>query len=191
MKRNTSILGVAALILSVALLSGNAWAGSIEIPVSGMHSVTTIDPGVAWIDDDGVTHVRGLAQIVEPVGEDLDGVPVTGSGVYVMNINIDMATGNGHISVDMSLDAAYGDLMGALRGHADLSITGFVIGGTYNYSRGDDDFEGWHWRGTFSGIYGGLTGQWDGVFHIPGGGGGNKAAATEARTLSAVKGLFR
>ena len=189
MKQRKIIPVTTVLLISVALIVGAAWAGSIEIPVSGTQEMTTTDPGRVWIDEDGITHYRGLVIIAVIEGQDLDGVSVTGDGYYVFNINIDMATGNGDLNITISTEMTYGDLVGAWRGRGVATITGFFIDGTFNYFRGYDDFEGWHMRGVHTSIFGGTTGQWEGIFHIPGGGGGNKAAASE--TWSAVKALYR
>lgn len=191
MKPRNSILCVTTLILGVTLFSGHAWAGSIEIPISGTHTSTSIDPGVQFTDDDGILHYRGLVQDVVIAGQDLDGALVTGEGQYLININIDLATGNGDMNVQSSLEMTYGDLVGAFRGRADLTITGFVWDGPFNYIHGNGDFEGWHWRGDVTGIFPLPEAQWEGVFQIPGGGGGDKAAASEAKTWGEVKALFR
>lgn len=191
MNRRNLTLGATVLIVGTVILSGNAWAETIEIPVSGTDAVTTIDPGVQFTDSEGITHYRGLVQIAQIMGQDSDGVPVTGVGHYVVNINIDMVTGDGDMNVKMSTEMTYGDLAGAWRGTADLPITGFVFDGPFNYSRGSGDFDGWHMRGSVTGIFAGPENSWGGYFHVPGGESGNKAAATEARTFSAVKELYR
>jgi len=188
MNRRNLTLFATVLVVGLAVVPGNAWAQTIVIPNYGTETVTTVDPGRQFTDADGITHYRGLIQASQIVGQDADGVTVTGTAVYVNNINIDMVTGDGDISVKMSTESTYGDLSGAWRGSAALTITGFVFDGSFNYSRGSGDFDGWHWQGSISGVFGGTENLWDADFHIPGGG---KAAATEAETWSDVKSLFR
>lgn len=187
MDRKTLSRLVATLTVSLALAAGTGWAQTIEIPISGMETLTTIDPGDTFVDADGITHIRGLIQISQIVGQDADGVPVTGVAEYTHNINIDMATGDGNVNTKISTELFYGDLAGHWRGMCHITTTGFVHLGSFVYSRGTDDFAGWHMRGTVTGVFGALVNTWEGHFQIPGG----HKAAVEARTWSGVKDLFR
>lgn len=191
MDRKFLRLAVATLIVSVFAVGGNTWAGSLFIPIEGTGTMTTVDPGVQWTDDDGVTHIRGMVRIGDEVGQDADGIPVTGATTYVVNMNIDMATGDGDYSSKAFGETTYGDLTGSMRGSLRATITAFVYDGTYNYPKGYGDFAGWKHRGTFTTILGIDPVYWEGVLHVPGGGDGDKAAATEAETWSKVKDLFR
>jgi len=187
MTRRRSLLEATILIVGVVILSGHAWGETLEIPVTGLDALTTVDPGVQFTDAEGITHYRGLVQVATIEGQDEDGVPVTGVGYYVHNINIDLATGDGDVNSKLTTQLTYGDLEGDLRGTADMAITGFVAVGSFVYPRGSGAFAGWHMRGSVTGIFGALLNSWDGVFQIPGG----EKAAVEAETWSAVKGLFR
>lgn len=188
MNRRNPTPGVTALIAGLTLIAGVAWAQSIEIPIWGTQTVTTVDLGDVFTDANGITHYRGMVRVGQISGQDADGVPITGTAEYVVNINIDMATGDGDTQSKMSTQLTYGDRTGTWRGTADMTFTGFVFDGMFNYARGTGDFRGWHWRGTVTGVFAGELDSWDAIFHVPGGG---KAAATKAQTLSAVKNLFR
>ena len=186
-RRNLTLL-TTALIVCVAALSSNALAGSIKIPVWGSDTSTITDPGVQWVDSDGITHYRGLVMMGIIEGQDDDGTPILGESVSVVNMNVDMATGDGDFICRTRIETAYGDLNGAWEGKLQATLTGFVYDGTYNLPHGYGDFEGWHDRGIWTGVMGSGFITWEGVFHIPG---GHKAAAIESTTLSAVKDLYR
>jgi hypothetical protein len=188
MKRKIQALGVTALIAGVTLVASAASAQTIEIPMSGIDYVTTEDLGDVFTDAEGITHYRGLIRTSEFVGQDADGVPITGTAEYEVNINVDLVTGDGDFRVKMASQITYGELTGAWRGTADFVLQGFFYSGPFNYSRGSGDFRGWHWRGISSGVFAGTEQYIEGAFYIPG---GDKAAANEAETWSGVKDLFR
>jgi hypothetical protein len=169
----------------MTLVAGSARADTPIIPFSGTVETFTIDPGVQWTDEDGVTHIRGMVQTGALVGEDENGLPLVASTVYVTNINID-ADGNGDCSSKQFWDGTYDDLTGTFRGNAVATITDFFFEGTWNYPRGTGDFARWHSRGTWSTIFNSGVIVYDGYFQIP----GDKSGATEARTWSAVKALY-
>lgn len=192
MYRKNPSLAVTALIVGVLVAGGNVWAQSIVIPVEGTSTMTTTDPGVQWTDADGITHIRGMIRIGPEVGQDADGTPISAETVYFANINIDMATGNGdYVSKALGENIIYGDLNGTFRGGLEATITAFVFTGTYNYPKGYGDLAGWKHRGTWTSVMGTDFVNWEGFLHIPGEGGGDKAAAFETFTLSAVKSLYR
>ena len=191
MDRKGLILGIGALL--VALGAGSTVrAQTVFIPLAGEGPVVTVEPGFEWTDDDGVTHIRGRIYVGAEVAQDADGVPLTQSTVYVANLNLNFDTGDGDYQAKAVGDpTTYGDLTGSLVGNLDATISGFVLSGTYNYSRGFGDFAGWKHRGTWTSVVGSEWVTFEGYLQIPGGGGGDKAAATESTTLSAVKDLFR
>ena len=133
--------------------------------------------------------IRGMIRTFDIQGQDIDGVPFTGVGEQVLNYNFDPATGNGDLHNREFGTVAYGDLEGSLNGSASGTSTGFLWTGSFIYPRCTGDFAGWHWRGTWSEVAGTPITQWDAVFQIPDG--GNKAAAVEANTWSAVKALYQ
>ena len=183
---------VLAFTIGLVLGAGTTWAGTIEIPVFGTQTATTIDPGKQWTDEEGVFHIRGLENIVEAEGQDMEGVPVVSTAHYEININIDLATGDGDFISRGTQEMTYGDLIGVWEGgNANATISGFVYDGTFNWPRGSGDFDGWHMRGIWTGFFTEGESHWDGVFQIPGGGGGDKAAAYESETWSSVKALYR
>ena len=188
MKRRLSLAWTPVLFLAVSVLAGTAWAQTIEIPISGTDAVVTIDPGLQFTDSEGITHYRGLIQTSHIEGQDADGVPVISDGEYVVNVNIDMVTGDGDMNVKMAQVMTYGDLEGSWQGTADVLIAGFLFEGPFNYARGSGDFKSWHLRGTVAGVFAGPLNSWDGYFLVPS---GDKAAAVESETWSRVKDLFR
>ena len=189
MKRSKIIRVTTALMAGLVFIAGATWAGTIEIPFSGTDTLTPIDPGVVWTDEDGVTHYRGAVYTSVLAGQDNNGVPVSGSNTYTVNINIDMATGDGDFNARAISEVTYGVLVGTWEGRIVATYSGFVANGTYNYPRGDGDFEGWHQRGVLTGFFGVADVQWEGIIQIPGG--GNKAAASESKIWSDVKALYR
>ena len=191
MKQGKTIASATVLLISLTLLAGASLADTIVIPVSGEDAVTITGPGDRWIDSDGITHIRGMTVSTVLSGEDVNGVTINGTGDYEVNINLNYATGDGDMTVWGSLVASYGDLAGSWRVRFVSTVTGFVHDGEFNCPRGYDDFAGWHFRGTWTGIYGlPDPNLFDGYFQIPSGGGG-KAAASESETWSTVKDLFQ
>ncbi len=177
-------------MVSLMLLAGSVWAGTIVIPLTGLNDGTVlVDPGRQWTDDDGIIHVRGMVRTYDVQGQDADGVPFSGVGEQVLSYNLDPMTGSGDLMSHEYGTVAYGDLEGNLFGIGSGTIAGFLTAGTFNYPHCTGDFAGWHYRGTWTGAIGVPTVQWEGYFHIPGG--RNKAAAVEANTWGAVKALYR
>lgn len=190
MKQGKPIFTATVLLLGLMLLTGSALGKAVFIPVSGEDAVTVTSPGESWIDDDGITHIRGLTATTITSGTDDNGVAISGAGNYQANVNLNYATGDGDMSVWGTMTMTYGDLVGSWRTRFVSTVTGFVHDGTFNCPRGFGDLSGWHFRGTWTGIYGStLPNLFDGYFHIPGQ--GNKAAGSESETWSSVKDLFQ
>jgi len=191
MKRSTFFYVATAMLASLVLICGVTWAQSIKIPITGVDELALSDPGIEWTDEEGITHYRGVVYAGVGAGQDIDGVPINGTCVYVYNVNIDMVTGDGDINGTSFVEETYGDLTGTWEGRFAGTIEGFVITCNFNYPHGSGDFAGWHARGVVTAIFGGSSDQWEGIIHIPGGGGGDKAATAESQTWSSVKTLYR
>jgi hypothetical protein len=188
MYRTKFVVAVFVTILIFGLTADSRADGTVIIPVSGEEQLTLVEPGVQWMDSDGITHMRGLIYASELSGHDGDGVPITGAGLYELNLNIDLNTGNGDVQASGTAEQHYGDLSGEWRAQITATITGFVYDGTVNCPRGFGDFTGWHFRATWTGIFGGGPTQFEGAYQIPG---GAKSVATESASWSSVKALFR
>ncbi len=89
--RKTNFLVGMILTAAMLLVTGTASAQATEVPVSGgQMTVGVIDPGTSWVDDEGITHVRGLILEVSFTGD------IQGSAIQGLNYNIDPA-GNGDL----------------------------------------------------------------------------------------------
>jgi len=191
MKTGKKTHAIMVLVLGIVLIAGAGQAQTQFIPMSGEDATTITDPGTIWTDDDGVTHVRGMKAISVLTGEDVDGVPITGAGDYTVDVDLNFITGDGEFTASGMLAMSYGDRVGSWKIRFNTNITGFVHDGTFKAPRGFGDFRRWHLRGTWTGIYGaGEPHVFDGVFQIPGHH-GDKAAAVELKSLSAVKSLYQ
>jgi hypothetical protein len=177
----------------MVLVTGALWAQSVEIPGWGTQEFTIIDPGVQWVDDEGVIHIRGRVTTQDLVGEDVYGIPITGMGIVEENFNLDQATGIGDYVGSAHYDYNYGGLVGSLEGvTTGTTMTGIIWEGEYNFPHGGGDFAGWKGRGTFSLVTGNPFSTWEGIWHIPhGGGGGEKSIPADSRTWGSVKALYR
>lgn len=177
------------LVIGLMLLAGTSVGQTVIVPVSGEDWIVVTDYGDIWTDSDGITHIRGMIVSTNLSGEDVDGVPANGTGIYEASFNLDMVTGNGDMRAWGPLVMNYGDLSGSWQIKFTATLTGWAYDGQFNATRGYDDFAGWHFHGTWSGIYGSDTPNlFDGCFQVPG---GDKAVATEPVTWGGVKTLFR
>ena len=90
----TNILVNMTLTAAVLLVTGTAStasAAATKVPVSGgQMTVGVIDPGTSWVDEEGITHVRGLILEVSFTGH------IAGSAIQALNYNID-PFGNGDL----------------------------------------------------------------------------------------------
>ncbi len=89
--RKTNFLVGMTLTAVMLLVTGTALGAATQVPVSGgQMTVGVIDPGTSWVDDDGITHVRGLILEVSFTGD------IEGSAIQGLNYNID-PFGNGDL----------------------------------------------------------------------------------------------
>ncbi len=87
----TNILVNMTLTAAVLLVTGTASGAATKVPVSGGQiTVGVLDPGTSWVDEEGITHVRGLILVVSFSGD------IQGSAIQGLNYNID-PFGNGDL----------------------------------------------------------------------------------------------
>jgi hypothetical protein len=132
-RRAVFVIAVASLIAGL-LLTGIAWAKATKTPVAVTKEVwpSAQPPARQWIDEDGIWHIRGsVADVV--IQGDLDGL-----GIAVVNLNLDLSTGNGDEAGYATMNLDWGDLSGTFEGHFSVAYTGFVgVGhGTYHGTGG-------------------------------------------------------
>ncbi len=158
--RKTNILVSMTLSAAVLLVTGTASGAAIEMPVSGgQMTVGVIDPGTSWVDDEGITHVRGLILEVSFSGD------IEGSAIQGLNYNID-AFGNGDLHGTAEFEGTiFGD-EAALDGRFAGDISGGVFSadsighGTIGGARA-------HSRLTTTGVLGSGVATYDGTILFP------------------------
>ena len=98
MYRKTNFLVGMALTAAMLMVPMNASAQATVVSVSGgQMTVGVLDPGTSWVDDDGVTHVRGLTLEVAFTGD------IVGSAIQHLDYNIDpFGNGDLHGSVEFT-----------------------------------------------------------------------------------------
>ena len=94
--RKTNILASMTLTLAVLMVTGAALGAATEVAVSGgQMTVGVLDPGISWIDEEGITHVRGLILRVSFSGD------IEGIAIQHLDYNIDpFGNGDLHGSVE-------------------------------------------------------------------------------------------
>ena len=124
--RKTNFLVGMTLTVAVLLVTGTASGAATEVSVSGGQTTVctaVCDPGTSWVDEEGITHVRGQILRLELTGD------LTGVIIQRIDFNLDFATGNG----DLHGSAEFvGTLVGvpgvlALAGRFDGDISGFLF----------------------------------------------------------------
>jgi len=181
------------LLVSLVFTAGVAWAQMTLIPIEGTQTGQPIYPGVQWMDDDGVLHIRGKIHASFAQGHDVNGVPWTAVGTVETNVNMNPATGIGDMCGYSQRDYTYGDLQGSFSGRIRATSTAFRWIGKANFPHGSGDFTGWKVaRVDFSRGWAEQITVMEGFFHIPPGGGGEKSAPLdESSTWGSVKALYR
>ncbi len=136
----TKILAGVVLLAAVLLITGIVWAKATHTPIAGTNTVTAIGTPVRfWVDDEGIAHYRGQPGVMTfPTG---DG-DVEGTGSFVVNSNLDLATGNGDESGTATLDLTWGSLSGTVEGRFTGTYTAGVSSGTGVYHGISGDFLG-------------------------------------------------
>ena len=133
----TKILAGVVLLAVVLLITGIVWAKATKTAVTGITLVTPSEqePLREWIDDDGIWHVRGEVADYEFLGD------LVGTGVGVVNLNLDLSTGNGDESGYSTSELTWGELSGTFEGHFSVTYTGWV-GVGHGVYHGTGDFAG-------------------------------------------------
>jgi len=137
-KTRTKILAGVVLLAAVLIITGIAWGKATKSDVTGITLVTPREehePLREWIDDDGIWHVRGEVADYEFLG-DLEGI-----GVGVVNINLDLLTGNGDESGYSTSELTWGELSGTFEGRFSVTYTEWV-GVGHGVYHGTGDFAG-------------------------------------------------
>ena len=134
----TKILIVVILLVAGLLITGPAEAKAKKTDVTGTTYVTPSEeppPLKRWIDDDGILHIRGSVSEYVYEGD------LVGIGRGLVNLDLDLSTGDGHESGYSTSELTWGDLSGTFAGLFEVTYTGFVgIGhGVYH---GTGDFAG-------------------------------------------------
>jgi hypothetical protein len=135
-KTRTKILAGVVLLAAVLLITGIAYAKATKTPVTGTTEV--VPRGSAereWIDDDGILHIRGESADYVFSGD------LVGTGLGVVNINIDPLTGNGDESGYSTSELTWGELSGTFEGSFSVTYTGGV-GVGHGVYHGTGDFAG-------------------------------------------------
>ena len=158
----TKILAGVVLLAAVLLITGIAWAKATKTPISGTQTVqSTGAPERLWVDDEGILHYRGLPGVMTfPSGD------VIGTGSYVVNVNLDPATGNGDESGTATADLTWGELSGTIEGRFTGTYTAGISYGTGVYHGIGGDFVGMKmmWSYILDGTTGPTGTVWDATY---------------------------
>jgi hypothetical protein len=121
-----ALLGI-TLACGLAAFVGSA-AAATKTSVTFTDTVATVGaPERVWTSEDQVLHVRGQPETTTVAGD------LTGTFQLVVNLNLDLTTGNGNLFGTFTLTTASGTWAGSFR--ADLTPTG--ASGTF-VGQGDD-----------------------------------------------------
>ena len=135
-KTRTKILAGLVLLAAVLLITGIVWAKATKTQVTGTAEV--YPQGIVereWTDDDGIWHLRGASSKLVFSGD------LVGEGSAVINLNLDMLTGNGDESGHSISELTWGGLSGTFEGSFSVTYTGGV-GDGHGVYHGTGDFAG-------------------------------------------------
>ena len=193
MKRRIAVSLGSVLLASLVLVAGVVWAQVTVIPIEGTQtSVSLGPPSKQWMDDEGVLHIRGMVNLSTGQGQDINDVPWTAVGTVELDINMNPVTGTGDLIGQVQWDyTTYGELEGAFGGIVTATSTAYEWIGESIFPHGSGDFAGWQLRANWSLVWGDEIFPMEGFFHIPPGGGGDKAVPAESNTWGSVKALYR
>ncbi len=132
MRRILAIMAAASLVLVIMVPPAVATTTPHEI-VCEEHLVATLVPPREWVDEDGVYHMRGLVNQYSESG----GPRCNGTNVAEINVNLDLATGEGTVWAkgQITLAGGGGGWDGRLLAH-------FTPGGAYIWE-GTIVMQGW------------------------------------------------
>ena len=195
MKRG-KIMKKLALLFLVAILTcalvgaDSVLAQATFTPISGdMTFLSDMDSGKEWVDDEGITHIRGRTMDWAFVAGSLLGY---GSGIY--NADID-EFGNGVTQGFHFFDVEfqgepYDGVSGTFEGHAEGTFTNLWLAAEF-VGHGDGGFAGMHFQLAVTLFYGSGVAVYEGILHNPHGGGGDKVVPADSQTWGSVKALYR
>ena len=101
--------------------------------------VQLVDPGVEWVSEDGIDHVRGWTAMYQTT----DALYDVGSLLIVGNWNLDLATGNGPLWGTMYYE--FPSANGGFQGTWNAKFSAFVWSGK-SQGTGFGDLAGWQLR---------------------------------------------
>jgi hypothetical protein len=94
--KGRQILALACVLVMAALISAApSVAKSTKTPAEFWEVSCLVEPGLEWIDDEGVLHIRG--QITQSAFYELQNFTIVGSNAIVSNANVDPATFSGNL----------------------------------------------------------------------------------------------
>ena len=181
--KKLTILTLTALLACAVLGASGASAKPTFTPAGGEWSYVWADPGTQWIDEDGILHVRDGILAWTFVGGDFE---IVGDTYSILNMNLDLATGNGDGQSHGHLEVSFDGLVGIFEGHDNGSWTGWTYAGEFIY-HGSGDFAGMKYRGDSVIVHGSGMMSFAGIIHDPQG----DKSADEPSSWSSVKALYR
>jgi len=181
--KKLTILTLTALLVCAVFGASGARAQATFTPAGGDWSYEWADAGTQWIDDEGILHVRNGVLVWTVVGGDFE---IVGDTYSIVNINLDLATGDGNGQSFNHLEISFGNMVGVFEGHDNGPYTEFVRTGHFVY-HGSGDFAGMKYRGDSVIVQGSGVMLFAGVLHDPQGG----KSAGEPSSWSSVKALYR
>ena len=144
------------------LVAGIVWAkAATETPVAGQWiNFVHGDPARAWIDEDGISHIRGQPYWVEVIGD------LEGEAISVCYLNLDLATGNGDGGGTVTYNVSWGELSGSFEGRFIVTLTDWWAAG-HGVAHGTGDFEGMKLMITLEGNFFWPWRDWEGIILDP------------------------
>jgi hypothetical protein len=149
---NIRTAGFATLIAGLLAVPGVVWAQTVSFPVSGTCFETVIDMGTVFTDEEGILHIRNQVSEYQCFGT------LNISQTATINVNIDLATGEGDASLKavQVTDIYEPEICQALgaptpcSGTCQATASAEIIGGyVFNDGVGNrctGDLEGLQWR---------------------------------------------
>jgi len=138
---------VALLALSIMIISP-VKAKTVE-PYQSHIEAALVDPGKQWVSEEGILHIKNSYW----AGTEEVSVPDTlGTAIFEEwydSLSLDLATGEGTLTVKWKLTFPEGTIEGSARGIISL---GYLVSGTFVGTHGTGDFEGVKKRGSIEGI---------------------------------------
>jgi len=138
----------AAFVTTIAMLliaPGVTWAQASTEPVEGTIEDLVTIPGISWVDEDGILHVRNQITEQKVQGD------IVGDQVVTISLNVNLGTGEGDLHGSFELTNATAVRLG-LTGSFEGRFDGLIVGGSSIFSvngpRGSGDFDGMKMRVT-------------------------------------------